>query len=78
MEEFSLGEWIVRTTGSDQQPVSDRTVPAANVAFSWLRVGRDTWMEAVRLAPLRVAAREVNWLGIGSLEPKNEITTISP
>jgi uncharacterized protein YcsI (UPF0317 family) len=26
------------------------------------------WMKAVRLAPLRLAARKADWLGIGSLE----------
>ena len=43
------------------------TVPASDVTLSW-RVGRDMWMKAVRLAPLRLAARKADWLGIGSLE----------
>lgn len=47
--------------------VEEITVPASDVTYSW-RVGRDMWMKAVRLAPLRLAARKADWLGIGSLE----------
>ena len=47
--------------------VEEITVPASDVTFSW-RVGRAMWMKAVRLAPLRLAARKADWLGIGSLE----------
>ena len=54
--------------------VEEITVPASDVTFSW-RVGRDMWMKAVRLAPLRLAARKVAWLGIGSLEPENKDAT---
>ena len=62
------GEWVVRArTGGDQQPLQEMKVPASDVTFSW-RVGRDMWMKAVRLAPLRLAARKADWLGIGSLE----------
>ena len=43
-------------------------MPASDVTFSW-RVGREMWMKAVRLAPLRLAAREMDWLGIRSLGP---------
>jgi hypothetical protein len=68
LREGRPGEWVVRArTGGDQQPVEEITVPASDVAFSW-RVGRDMWMKAVRLAPLRLAARKADWLGIGSLE----------
>ena len=49
-------------------------MPASDVTFSW-RVGRDMWMKAVRLAPLRLAARKADWLGIGSLEPENKDAT---
>ena len=49
-------------------------MPASDVTFSW-RVGRDMWMKAVRLAPLRLAARKADWLGIGSLEPESEDAT---
>ena len=42
-------------------------MPASDVTFSW-RVGCAMWMKAVRLAPLRLAARKADWLGIGSLE----------
>jgi hypothetical protein len=62
------GEWVIRPrTGGDQRPVEEITVPASDVTYSW-RVGRDMWMKAVRLAPLRLAARKADWLGIGSLE----------
>ena len=54
--------------------VEEITVPASDVTFSW-RVGRDMWMKAVRLAPLRLAARKAAWLGIGSLEPENKDAT---
>jgi hypothetical protein len=54
--------------------VEEITVPASDVTFSW-RVGRDMWMKAVRLAPLRLAARKADWLGIGSLEPENKDAT---
>ena len=68
LREGRPGEWVVRArTGGDQQPVEEITVPASDVTFSW-RVGRDMWMKAVRLAPLRLAARKADWLGIGSLE----------
>ena len=53
--------------GGDQQPVQELTEPASDVTFSW-RVG-EMWMKAVRLAPLRLAAREMDWLGIRSLGP---------
>ena len=78
LREGSQGEWIVRLkpTG-DQQQAQERTVPASAVAFSW-RVGRDTWMKAVQLAPSRVAAREADWLGIGSLEPESKEALASP
>ena len=68
LREGRPGEWVVRArSGGDQQPVEEITVPASDVTFSW-RVGRDMWMKAVRLAPLRLAARKADWLGIGSLE----------
>lgn len=68
LHEGRQGEWVVRArTGGDQQPVEEMKVPASDVTFSW-RVGRDMWMKAVRLAPLRLAARKADWLGIGSLE----------
>jgi hypothetical protein len=68
LREGRPGEWVVRVkVGGDQQPVEEMKVPASDVAFSW-RVGRDMWMKAVRLAPLRLAARKADWLGIGSLE----------
>jgi hypothetical protein len=54
--------------------VEEITVPASDVTYSW-RVGRDMWMKAVRLAPLRLVARKANWLGIGSLEPENKDAT---
>ena len=54
-----------------QQQAQECTVPTSAVAFSW-RVGRGMWMKAVQLAPSRVAAREFDWLGIGSLEPESE------
>ena len=70
LREGERGECIVRPrAGGNQQPVEDITVPASDVTFSW-RVGRDMWMKAVRLAPLRLAARKADWLGIGSLEPE--------
>ena len=72
LREGRPGEWVVRArTGGDQQPVEEITVPASDVTYSW-RVGRDMWMKAVRLAPLRLAARKADWLGIGSLEPVSE------
>ncbi|KOO35380.1 tpr repeat-containing protein, partial [Chrysochromulina tobinii] len=72
LREGRPGEWVVRArTGGDQQPVEEMNVPASDVTFSW-RVGRDMWMKAVRLAPLRLAARKADWLGIGSLEPVSE------
>ena len=72
LREGRLGEWVVQArTGGDQQSVQEITVPTANVTFSW-KVGRDMWMKAVRLAPLRLAARKADWLGIGSLEPESE------
>ena len=68
LREGRPGEWVIRPrTGGDQQPVEEMKVPASDVTFSW-RVGRDMWMKAVRLAPLRLAARKADWLGIGSLE----------
>ena len=68
LREGRPGEWVIRArTGGDQQPVEEMKVPASDVTFSW-RVGRDMWMKAVRLAPLRLAARKADWLGIGSLE----------
>ena len=54
--------------------VEEITVPASDVTFSW-RVGCAMWMKAVRLAPLRLAARKAAWLGIGSLEPENKDAT---
>ena len=70
LREGRPGEWVVRArTGIDKQSVQEITVPASDVAFSW-RVGREMWMKAVRLAPLRLAARKADWLGIGSLEPE--------
>jgi hypothetical protein len=75
LREGQPGAWVVRArSGSDQQPVEEITVPASDVTYSW-RVGRDMWMKAVRLAPLRLAARKANWLGIGSLEPENKDAT---
>ena len=72
LREGSPGEWVVRfkPTG-DQRQTQECTVPTSAVAFSW-RVGRGMWMKAVQLAPSRVAAREFDWLGIGSLEPESE------
>ena len=68
LREGRPGEWVVRArTGGDQQPVEEITVTASDVTFSW-RVGCAMWMKAVRLAPLRLAARKADWLGIGSLE----------
>ena len=68
LREGRPGEWVVRArTAGDQQPAEEITVPASEVTFSW-RVGRDMWIKAVRLAPLRLAARKADWLGIGSLE----------
>ena len=70
LREGRLGEWVVRArTGGNQQPVEEITVPASDVTYSW-QVGRDMWMKAVRLAPLRLAALKADWLGIGSLEPE--------
>ena len=72
LREGRPGEWVIRArTGGDQRPVEEITVTASDVTFSW-RVGRDMWMKAVRLAPLRLAARKADWLGIGSLEPVSE------
>ena len=72
LREGRPGEWVIRArTGGDQRPVEEITVTASDVTFSW-RVGRDMWMKAVRLAPLRLAARKADWLGIGSLEPESE------
>jgi hypothetical protein len=70
LREGRPGEWVVRVrTAGDQQPAEEIIVPASDVTFSW-RVGRDMWMKAVRLAPLRLASLKADWLGIGSLEPE--------
>ena len=75
LREGRPGEWVVRArTGGDQQLVEEMKVPASDVTFSW-RVGCAMWMKAVRLAPLRLAARKADWLGIGSLEPENKDAT---
>ena len=69
LREGRPGEWVIRArTGGDQRPVEEITVTASDVTFSW-RVGRDMWMKAVRLAPLRLAARKADWLGSGRSSP---------
>ena len=70
LREGRPGEWVVRArAGGDEQSVQEMTVPDSDVAFSW-RVGREMWMKAVCLSPLRHVARKADWLGIGSLEPE--------
>ena len=76
LREGRLGEWVVRTRSAADGTCAERTVPASDISFSW-RVGRNMWMQAVRLAPLRAAACKINWLGLRSLEPDSEATMAS-
>ena len=42
----------------------------------WLEQ-RDLWMQAVAAAPRAAAARELNWMGIGALEPAGPLSVAS-